>query len=175
MIRSRLWHGMTSHPAMKYNIIRIYMIYVLNKQPQSYIQNQQKSRLRSQMLVAGMANMLLGHQNSWVEPYLDSSSLGDGGCCGWAGGFRDVWDVRDVGRSWRYKDGTRMSLVQEANQAVSSVLWLNFRAPNTQRVGIFARSLKKQRQRATESQRDSQGFWDGRLRLMEWAGGFIDL
>jgi len=55
------------------------MIYVLNKQPQSYIQNQQKSRLRSQMLVAGMANMLLGHQNSWVEPYLDSSSLGDGG------------------------------------------------------------------------------------------------
>lgn len=69
------------------------MIYVLNKQPQSYIQNQQKSRLRSQMLVAGMANMLLGHQNSWVEPYLDSSSLGDGGWCGWAGDFRDVWDV----------------------------------------------------------------------------------
>ncbi|CAL1134469.1 unnamed protein product [Cladocopium goreaui] len=32
----------------------------------------------SQMLVAGMANMLLGHQNSWVEPYLDSSSLGCG-------------------------------------------------------------------------------------------------
>ena len=53
------------------------MIY--SQRPQSYIQNQQKFCLRSQMLVAGMANMLLGHQNSWVEPYLDSSSLGEDG------------------------------------------------------------------------------------------------